>query len=224
MNIKLVVFDMAGTAIDEQNSVYKAIHQAIVWAGYDCSLDTVLAIAAGKEKRQAIKDVLTQLIDDEPFDDVIDAIHEEFKQKLDIVYRSGVVRAMPDAEQVFEALRQKNIKIALNTGYSRSVAEMLLQQIGWTIPKTFDVLVTASDVDNGRPEPDMILNAMAQLGIANAKFVVKIGDSAIDIVEGQNAGCGLTAGVLTGAQNQEQMAAANPTHIFECLSDLLKYV
>jgi phosphonatase-like hydrolase len=224
MTLKLVVFDMAGTAVEEQNSVYKAIHQAIVWAGYDCSLDTVLAIAAGKEKRQAITDVLTHLIDDEPFDDVVDAIHEEFKHKLEVVYKSGVVRAMPDAEHVFETLRNKNIKIALNTGYNRSVAEMLLQQIGWTIPKTFDVLVTASDVDNGRPEPDMILNAMAQLGIANAKYVAKIGDSAIDIIEGQNAGCGLTAGVLTGAQNHEQLAAANPTHIFESLTDLLQYI
>ncbi len=224
MHIKLVIFDMAGTVIDEQNLVYKTIRRAIVSAGYVCDLDTVLAIAAGKEKRQAIADVLTYLTAEVPLDDIVDGIHEDFEQELDVVYKSGVVKAMAEAPKVFEELRQKNIKIALNTGYNRSVAELILRQIGWTIPRDFDVLVTASDVDSGRPNPDMILNAMAQLAIGNPKTVVKVGDSAIDILEGQNADCGITIGVTTGAQNREQLAAAKPTYIFDSLLDLLKYV
>ncbi|MCU0341575.1 MAG: phosphonatase-like hydrolase [Spirosomaceae bacterium] len=219
--LQLVVFDMAGTAIDEQNAVYKAIHQALEEAGYDCSLELVLEIAAGKEKRQAITDVLTHLIDDEPFDTMIDAIHEDFKQKLDVVYASGIARAMPDAVEVFEALRQKNIKVALNTGYSREVATLLMGQLGWSVPQIVDALVTASDVTRGRPNPDMILEAMRLVGVSDPKAVAKIGDSAIDIEEGHNAGCGLVAGVLTGAQTRTQLATAQPTHIFENLTELL---
>lgn len=215
---------MAGTVIDEQNLVYKTIRQAIVSAGYVCDLDTVLAIAAGKEKRQAIVDVLTYLTDDEPLDDLIDKIYETFKQELDIVYQSGLVKAMADAERVFDELRKKNIKIALNTGYNRSMAKLILSQVGWIVPLHFDVLVTASDVDSGRPNPDMILNAMAQLAIENLSYVVKVGDSAVDILEGKNAECGITVGVTTGAQNREQLAAAKPTYIFDSLLDLLKYV
>jgi phosphonatase-like hydrolase len=222
--LQLVVFDMAGTAIDEQNAVYKAIHQALEEAGYDCSLELVLEIAAGKEKRQAITDVLTHLIDDEPFDAMIDAIHEDFKQKLDVVYASGIARAMPDAVEVFETLRQKNIKVALNTGYSREVATLLMGQLGWSVPQTVDALVTASDVTRGRPNPDMILEAMRLVGVSDPKAVAKIGDSAIDIEEGHNAGCGLVAGVLTGAQTRTQLATAQPTHIFENLTELLAEV
>lgn len=222
--IKLVVFDMAGTTIDEQNAVYKAIHQALEEAGYDCSLDLVLSIAAGKEKRQAIKDVLTYLIDDEPFDLMIDSIHEDFKQKLDEVYASDIAKVMPDAEAVFEQLRQQNIKIVLNTGYARPIAELLMKQVGWTIPQTVDGLVTASDVTQGRPHPDMILTAMQLTGITDPQAVAKVGDSAIDIEEGHNAGCGLVAGVLTGAQTHAQLATANPTYIFNSLTELLNKI
>ncbi|TAG54123.1 MAG: phosphonatase-like hydrolase [Runella slithyformis] len=220
-NLQLVVFDMAGTTIDEQNAVYKTIHLAINEAGYACSLAVVLEFAAGKEKRQAIKDVISYLIDNEPFGAAVDAIHEDFKQKLDTVYASGIAKTMPDAAQVFEALRKRNIKIALNTGYTRAVAELLMRQIGWSIPETVDALVTASDVAYGRPQPDMILEAMRLLRITDPQQVAKIGDSAIDITEGHNAGCGLVAGVLTGAQNRHQLMAAAPTHLFETLSDLL---
>lgn len=52
--IQLVVFDMAGTTVNEQNVVYKTVHQAIEHAGYPVSLDTVLLIAAGKEKFEAV--------------------------------------------------------------------------------------------------------------------------------------------------------------------------
>ncbi len=212
---------MAGTTIDEQNAVYKAIHQALNEAGYDCSLELVLEIAAGKEKFQAIKDVITHLNSNAPSDTVVGFVHKDFKQKLDAVYASGIARAMPDAEAVFEALRAQNIKIALNTGYSREVANLLMDQLGWTIPQTVDTLVTASDVTQGRPHPDMILEAMRLAGVPDPKAVAKIGDSAIDLEEGHNAGCGLVAGVLTGAQTRAQLATANPTHIFENLTELL---
>ena len=33
--IKLVVFDMAGTTVDEDNVVYKTVRTAINFAGYD---------------------------------------------------------------------------------------------------------------------------------------------------------------------------------------------
>ncbi|MCA0234306.1 MAG: phosphonatase-like hydrolase [Bacteroidetes bacterium] len=222
--IELVIFDMAGTTIDEQNAVYKAIHQALNEAGYHCSLELVLEIAAGKEKFQAIKDVITHLNSHVPSDTAVGVVHKDFKQKLDTVYASGIARAMPDAEAVFEELRARNIKVVLNTGYSREVATLLMQQLGWSVPQTVDALVTASDVTQGRPHPDMILEAMRLVGVREPKAVAKIGDSGIDLEEGHNAGCGLVAGVLTGAQTRPQLATANPTHIFEHLTELLEEI
>ena len=58
MQTSMVVFDMAGTTVDENNVVYKTLHAAIVNAGIPVALDDVLLHGAGKEKLQAIKDVL----------------------------------------------------------------------------------------------------------------------------------------------------------------------
>ena len=115
-------------------------------------------------------------------------------------------------------------KPVLNTGYTRPIAELLMQQVGWTIPQTVDGLVTASDVTQGRPHPDMILAAMQLTGITDPQVVAKVGDSVIDIEEGINAGCGLVAGVITGAQTYTQLATANPTYIFKNLTELLSKI
>ena len=60
--IKLIVFDMAGTVVDEDNAVYKILHQAVLDAGYEVAWETTLLYAAGKEKLQAIKDVLKHIL------------------------------------------------------------------------------------------------------------------------------------------------------------------
>jgi phosphonatase-like hydrolase len=100
----------------------------------------------------------------------------------------------------------------------------LVAKIGWTLGKEIDGLVTASDVQNGRPAPDMIWLAMQQTGVESRQSVVKIGDSAIDIEEGRNAECGMTFGVTTGAQTELQLRSAEPTHIVDSLSEMCDLV
>ncbi len=219
--IRLVVFDMAGTTVDEQNIVYKTVHQAIINAGFSVSLETVLLYAAGKEKFQAICDVLFYLQDGPVDMEAALAIHFDFEDMLDIAYAELIPVPMPGAKEVFETLRERNIKIVLNTGYKRPVAETLLQKIGWIAGNDYDLLLTADDVEKSRPHPDMIFQAMEHFGIEDALEVAKIGDSIADIEEGKNAGCGIAAGITTGAQTTEQLQTARPTHIFHALTDLL---
>jgi phosphoglycolate phosphatase-like HAD superfamily hydrolase len=82
------------------------------------------------------------------------------------------------------------------------------------------LLVTADQVTQSRPAPDMIVLAQAKLGIASAQHIVKVGDSAIDIEEGKNAACGYTVGVTTGAQTAAQISEAGPDFIIDRLEDL----
>jgi phosphonatase-like hydrolase len=217
--IKMVVFDMAGTVVDEQNVVYKTLQKAINYAGIPVTLDQVLALGAGKEKKVAIRDVVTAHTPGQT-EEAIEAMYRYFLQELDIAYDNLYVIPIKGAEAVFEKLRSHDIKVALNTGYNRETAEKLVRKLHWSKGVHFDQLVTASDVANARPKPDMILRAMELEGITNPREVVKIGDSAIDIEEGKNAGCGITVGITTGAQTREQLAAAIPDYIIEDMSEL----
>jgi phosphonatase-like hydrolase len=218
--IELVVFDMAGTTVDEGNVVYKTVRSAINSAGYEFSQAQVQAAGAGKEKSQAIRDVLA-LDGTDHSDDEVAAIFEDFQQRLKIAYETLDVREQPNASEVFLRLRKRGIKVVLNTGYDRETAQGLIAKIGWVVGREIDGLVTASDVANGRPAPDMIHLAMQQVGVTSAIAVAKVGDSQIDIEEGQNAGCGLTFGITTGAQTESMLRDSAPTGVIENLSALI---
>jgi phosphoglycolate phosphatase-like HAD superfamily hydrolase len=85
----------------------------------------------------------------------------------------------------------------------------------------YDSLVTATDVEHNRPDPDMIWLAMKRFGITNAREVAKVGDSIIDIEEGKNAGCSLNIGITTGAHTFDQLQSAKPDYIINNLLELL---
>ncbi|WP_425399369.1 phosphonatase-like hydrolase [Aeoliella sp.] len=221
--IELVVFDMAGTTVDEDNVVYKTVRAAVNAAGYEFTQDQVQAYGAGKEKSQAIRDVLA-LDGQEHSEEEVQKIFADFKQRLATAYRDLNVREQPGAADVFAALRQHGIKSVLNTGYDRATAESLVEKLGWEVGNQIDALVTASDVPNNRPHPDMIYKAMELTGVASAEAVAKVGDSQIDIDEGKNAGCGMTFGVTTGAQSEAQLLEAGPTAVLQNLSELVDAV
>jgi phosphonatase-like hydrolase len=218
--IELVVFDMAGTTIDEGNVVYKTVREAVNAAGYGFSQEQVQSVAAGKEKSQAIRDVLALDGDAHP-DEEVAFIFDDFKRRLEIAYRQLAVREQTDALATFQQLRAKGIKSVLNTGYDRGTAQCLLDKLDWVVGRDIDGLVTASDVPNNRPHPDMIHHAVELVGCSSTLAVVKVGDSQIDIEEGKNAGCAMTFGITTGAQNESQLLDAHPTAVLHALSELV---
>lgn len=219
--IKMVVFDMAGTTVNEDNVVYKTVQKAINMEGFSVSLDQVLTEAAGKEKLQAIKSVLAVYgnVKDETLSN---KIFQNFKSMLEEAYESMEIFPQNNALELFDALKQKGILVVLNTGYNAQTANSLISKLGWIKGVHFDGLITASDVTKNRPQPDMILQAMEQFHVQDAQKVIKVGDSVIDIEEGQNAGCKLSIGITTGAHTKSQLENAFPDFIIDDLIDLLE--
>lgn len=222
--IDLAIFDMAGTTIDEDNIVYKTVQQSIQQAGFSVDLETVLLYGAGKEKLKAIRDILLQISDFKVPEADIQAIFADFKIRLNKAYARGQFTEQPGATALFEQLKADGVFVALNTGYERAVADVLLAKLGWDTSDLIGCTVTADDVENGRPAPDMIQKAMAHFGITNPERVLKIGDSIIDIEEGQNAECGVTLGITTGAHTAEQLQSANPNAVIGHLSQVYNWV
>jgi phosphonatase-like hydrolase len=221
--VKLIVFDMAGTVVNENNVVYKTLQQSINEAGINVTLEQVLAEGAGKEKSKAIKDIVSTYA---PGSDqsALDAIYQSFITKLEVAYKNLDVTPVEGAENVFQQLRDNGVQVALNTGYKKETANQLIDKLEWVPKITFDEMVTASDVKGTRPAPDMIFHAMELCRVTSAGDVVKVGDSIVDIEEGKNAGCGLTVGITTGAHTREQLHSAHPDYIIDSLEELMPIV
>ena len=226
--IKLCVFDMAGTTVNEDNLVYKtvrdSINQSLRSADHSdkqVNLDLCLEYGAGKEKSKAIYDILNTLeFSDAEIESLTSTAFATFKDSLVTAYNQDTLAEFEGMSDLFEQLKNNGRHVVLNTGYDSKTANKILTILGWSVGSQVDALVTADDVDNGRPAPDMITLAMKQFNIEDSQLVLKAGDSGIDIEEGQNAGCGLVVGVLSGAQNEQQLAKYQPDVILNKLTDL----
>jgi len=220
MKLTMVVFDMAGTTVDEGNVVYRTLHKAIEKVCPSVSFEDVLKLGAGKEKLQAIRETLSGS-NISLNETTIQEIFNDFLGLLDIAYANLIVVPTNNTERLFNELRTKDIKVVLNTGYNTVTAISLLNKLNWVKGVQYDLLVTSSDVSNNRPMPDMILYAMDKLDITDASTVIKVGDSTIDIEEGRNAGCKYNIGVTTGAHTKAQLESANPDYIFDNIYDVV---
>jgi beta-phosphoglucomutase-like phosphatase (HAD superfamily) len=106
--ISMIVFDMAGTTIDEDNIVYKTLHKAIAESGVVLSLDEVLSIGAGKEKLNAIKDILA-VFGNAVQQAQADEIFTHFLADLEDVYNQNDIKPTENAEEVLKALHLNKI-------------------------------------------------------------------------------------------------------------------
>lgn len=220
MSIELVVFDMAGTTVRDKNFVGIAFQQAMASQGYEIAIENVNPLM-GYEKPLAIKMMLEVRESDKTkiTEALVDAIHTHFVNGMIEFYKTTTeIAPLPHVEETFAALREEGIKIALNTGFSRDIADVIISRLGWE--DQIDCLVASDEVPYGRPYPDMIRKIMAELGIKSADRIAKVGDTEVDINEGINAGCKYVIGITTGAFTREELLPYKPTHVIDDIAEV----
>jgi phosphonatase-like hydrolase len=181
----------------------------------------------GFRKMDAIAQLLEKFAPDQKDEEVlIDRIHTHFIDKMIEFYRSDETLApLPHVEPVFTSLKRLGIKIALNTGFTRSITDTILHRLRWDDRSPLiDQVICSDEVARGRPHPDMIQALMDKLGVESAARVVKVGDTEVDVEEGRNAGCGKVVSVTTGAYTREQLQPYQPDFIIDDLAELLPII
>jgi phosphonatase-like hydrolase len=216
---RLVVFDMAGTTVDDGDAVGRCLVESLAQAGVAADVDRVNAVM-GLPKPEAIRILLEGTPGVSATRSDIDAIHTDFVTRMNRFYRDDPsVTEVPGTSRTFAILQNADIRLALNTGFSRTIAETIIHRLKWT--PWIDASVTSDEVLRGRPFPDMIFRLMDQLAIADTRSVAKVGDTPVDLEEGTQAGCGWVIGVVRGTHTREQLAHHPHTHLVESVADLL---
>ncbi len=221
--IELVVFDIAGTTVNDRtpagDAVNLCLRRAIAGVGVELSAETVNTVM-GIQKPEAIRRLLVGAGREELVPRV-NAIHDDFVTRMKTFYRSDpAVHPVAGAEDCFARLRAAGIKVALDTGFSRDITALILERIGWAEGGRIDASVCSDEVPQGRPAPDMILALMNKLGVTDVRRVAKVGDTPADLYEGTNTGCGLVIGVTGGTHTPEQMSAHPHTHLIHTVGEL----
>jgi phosphonatase-like hydrolase len=218
--IELVVFDMAGTTVDDQGVVNRAFRQTLAACGLAVEPEAVDAVM-GLAKPEAFRLLIGSSPRAEELAGRVNAIHSGFVERMVRHYQTDpAVREVPGIGVLFEGLKQAGVKVALDTGFSRPIADAILGRLGWPERGLVDSTVTSDEVERGRPEPDMILVLMERLGVTDPRAVVKVGDSPADLEQGFAARCRWVVGVTWGTHTRSQLERHPYTHLVDTVDDL----
>ena len=218
--VKLIVCDMAGTTVNEGGIVYRTLYNTIKSSGiaieedemkdwYGINKTEVLAYFMNRDARYyGNQEMLATLL-------------ASFKQQLRTSYFSSnsITLIDPGLPALFNQIRATGVKIALNSGFSVDIQEKIIETLG--MRDFIDGYISSESVATGRPAPYMIENLMTRFGVTDPGQVVKIGDSQNDILEGKNAKCGASIGVLTGAETREKLESAGADRILRSVMALV---
>ncbi|HUR54039.1 MAG TPA: phosphonoacetaldehyde hydrolase [Gemmataceae bacterium] len=193
--IKLVVFDWAGTTIDFGSCAPAGAFVATFAAR---GVTVTLAEARGPmglHKKDHLRAMLRTPVVGEKWRRA--GGREWVEADVDDLYRDVTPRQVeaaglystliPGVLDSVARLRERGIKIAATTGYFHAAAAVVVaagKRQGY-VP---DFTICADDVPAGRPAPWMIFRAMEALNVYPPSAVLKVGDTVIDIADGLNAG------------------------------------
>lgn len=216
--IELVAFDIAGTTVQEGGQVYVALEDAARALGADPTAEQIESWM-GADKRAAIRGLLAAS-GIEADAQVVEAGFADFRARLDAAYVDQPPTPMPGVVDLFAALRERGIKVALTTGFDRPVVDQVLAAVGWA-DSTLDAVVCVDDVDAGRPSPAMIQRAMDLTGVTDPASVAAVGDTVRDIGAGRAARAGLVIGVQSGETDGQTLSDAGADVVIDSVADLL---
>jgi len=218
--LDLVVFDIAGTIIQDSGQVINAFATAFrehVIRVTEAEIRTL----HGASKREVFKRYIERQFGPEDPENTprIDRAYADFRTILETTYTTKGVQAIPGVESTFRWLRDRGIKIALNSGFYRKVTEIILRAVGWHDGQV-DPVICGDEVPRGRPAPYMIFRAMEATGAADVRRVMVVGDTPLDLMAGANAGVRGVVGVLSVSHGIEGLGRVEQTQIISSGAEL----
>jgi phosphonatase-like hydrolase len=220
MRAKLVVFDLAGTVIEDAGQVPAAFTAVLRNHEIEITSDSL------REMRGASKrEVIQHFVERQPGgseENVLartEEIYNSFRTTLAALYEREGVREIAGATETFTWLQQRGVRVALNTGFDRTITELLLNSMRWE-GDLVNATVCGDDVPKGRPAPYLIFRAMEMSGVTSVHQVINVGDTVLDLRAGQNAGVRYNIGVLSGAHSRAQLELEPHTHLLSSMAML----
>jgi phosphoglycolate phosphatase len=215
--IELAIFDMAGTTINDRDEVYRVLRESTERQGATYT-DEEFQQWMGTEKRWAITNLL-QIGGVEANEALIEESWSWFREELRRTYTDNPPVPLDGVEQALRELKAQGLKIGLTTGFSREIADMILDSLGWNDGGIIDLSVAGDEVPAGRPEPFLIQKVMADLGVQDTAAVVSAGDTASDVESARRAGV-TSIGVLTGHLTSQDFDALGADVVLDSVADL----
>jgi phosphoglycolate phosphatase-like HAD superfamily hydrolase len=130
----------------------------------------------------------------------------------------GEVRPLADARRLMTTLRERGHRLVLASSAKRDEVDYYLDLL--EARGLADAWTSSADVDATKPEPDLVVAAVAKAGGGDA---VLVGDSTFDCEAAARAGVPAVA-VLTGGFSAAELRDAGAVEVFESIGELCEHL
>jgi len=206
--IKLVVFDWAGTTVDFGSfAPVVPFTQALAKNGMAVTSAEVRG-PMGLHKRDHLRFLMQLLSCREDFhlrngrdwtEADVERIYQQDLIPIQMAALEGHSELLPHVLDTVDTLRTRGIKIGTSTGYFREAAKVVYAAAKAQGYEP-DCNILPDDVPQARPAPWMIFRNMEALGVYPPSAVVKVGDTPSDMQEARNAGAWAIGVLSTGSE------------------------
>jgi beta-phosphoglucomutase len=165
MTLKAVLFDFNGIIINDEPLHQKLIEQLLIEENLRPKPEEFWQFCVGRSDRTCLRDLLThrsRFVTEKYLSDLIARKSRAYQQQINAIEKLPIYPGLADL--IFQ-LRAAQIKMAIVSGALRAEIELVLERIQFT--QHFALVVSAEDVDHGKPDPQGYLLAVKQL---NQKF------------------------------------------------------
>lgn len=138
----------------------------------------------------------------------------------EIVVRDELSQVIDGIRRALGTLRRQGKQLGVTTGYGLEPAEALLEDLQTRQGISFEATAHSDAVPNGRPGPWMIYEVMESLNVYPPASVVKVGDTPIDMAEGNNAGAWTVGVYETGNDRFDSLRDAGADFLIPSVRDL----
>ena len=211
MNIKAFIFDMDGVMLDSEPFQLQSFNKVLEKFNISVSMSEFKKSYMGFRDTQ----ICGKIIND--FNLPISV--EDFVSGKRNFYLSIVEKGIPQTEGLIEVVKKLHEIIPLGIASSSQIKEIETITKKFGIYDYFKVILSAHDVTNGKPAPDVYLKASQMLGIEPSLCGV-IEDTKTGIISAKSAGMKCIA--ITTTHSAEELSGAD--HIISSFSELLDVV
>ena len=201
------VFDIDGTLVDSN------YQHALAWYRAFRQLDVVLPVwrihrAIGMGGDKLIEALAGAEVEREHGDEIRAAEGPLYKQMIEEVEPlEGARELLADLHKAGRAVILSSSAKADEVEHYVDLLEARERVAGWT---------TSADVEETKPEPDLVEAALARAGTREA---VMVGDSIWDAEAAKRAGIP-TVGVISGGYSESELRAAGAAEVLESVAEL----
>lgn len=126
------------------------------------------------------------------------------------------LRAFPGARALLERMKEAGLKLVVATSAGSDEVNDLLKQAG--VDDLIQATTTSSDAKESKPDPDIVVAALARAGCAPREAVM-LGDTPYDVSAARKAGVAVVA-LRCGGWEDADLSDANA--IYDGAADLLR--